>query len=599
MRLPQQVGDYELTDHLGSGGFGAVYRARIRGELGFSQEVAVKLVADAQVDDRPGVLTALADEAHFLSRIAHPHIVAVRRFTRVEHEFLGGVHVLEMELVRGLPLGRLLERVRDARLLLPAESTLSLLLEAADALRYAHELKDDEGRPAGLVHRDLKPDNLLVSDDGRLKVLDFGIAWAEDRMATNTETGVAKGTLLYMSPEQARGKRVDARSDLFSLGAIAFELLTGEMYVPLPPSGERDVPQLIWAMSKTRWEDRSDRLRQALRAPRPAGHGLDADAAELLVDVLGGLLPEDPDARFPHASRLLQRLERLATGWNLPLGRRYLRTACTVTGGGEPELRSGDDVELETATDEQAFDAWTQTLVAGDASPFPPTGVPSPARDVGPTLAGPRPPTRRSRTPWVVAVALGAALLFALWPRPEPASEVPAGGADEPVVEATNEPPADATIEAPASTEPTPEARVVASSSDAAGAPSPAEVGSESSPSSGPDPAARAPETWPTLRPGSPPTLFPGTPLRLVVTVEGGTVACRPELYISPRGASRYGRHLLEPDGDGRWTGRVQVPYGEEFQGGAEYFFTCCLDGRCEASAGSRAHPLVAEAADL
>jgi len=593
--LPQQVGDYELIDRLGAGGFGTVYRARIRGELGFSQEVAVKLVADEQVEDRPGVLTALADEAHFLSRIAHPHIVSVRRFSRVQHEFLGGVHVLEMELVRGMPLGSLLRRVRRAGLLLPVESTLSLLVEGADALRYAHGLRDGEGRPAGLVHRDLKPDNLLVSDDGRLKVLDFGIAWAADRMATNTETGVAKGTLLYMSPEQARGRKVDGRSDLFSLGAIAFELLTGEMYVPLPEGG-RDVPQLIWAMSRTDWADRRERAAAALRAPKPAGHGLIAEPAEQLLAILDGLLPVDPDDRFPDAQRLLTKVERLATRWNLPLGRRYLRTACTVPTGAAPELASGDDVELETDSQQHDLDVWTRTLVASDAGPFPPTGVPARPLPLDATRPAPPSPRRSPIAAWIAAavlfVALGAWLL-----RPDPPPE----GADAtPVAEADASPAIpepSPSEEAPTDEvpEPSPSADARAAESDPAIAAAVETIEAEPpEPTPPPEPA----EVWPTLAADPAPTLFPGTPTTLSVRVRGGTVRCTPELYLSPKGARRYRRHALKQDGD-QWAARVDVPYGEEFQEGAEYFFQCCRDGSCRAAAGSRDAPLVAAAADL
>jgi len=278
VRLPQRVGDYTLLEQLGAGSFGTVYRAQIEGDLGFSQQVAVKLVDASHARHSPRLITSLADEAQFLARVTHPNIVAVRRFVRVDHPFLGEAHLMEMELVRGATVTQLFRQISEGAARIPVDAVLSMLLEAVDALVYAHGLKAPDGRATGLVHRDLKPDNLIISVDGRLKMLDFGIAWAEDRMATTTATGVAKGTPLYMSPEQARGQPADPRTDLYSLGIIAFEAIAGERYIAIP-GGRVELPVVVMAVATQRWEDRQPVLQRALCAPAPLGRGMDARQA--------------------------------------------------------------------------------------------------------------------------------------------------------------------------------------------------------------------------------------------------------------------------------------------------------------------------------
>ncbi|MCO4769519.1 MAG: serine/threonine protein kinase, partial [Deltaproteobacteria bacterium] len=327
MRLPQTVGDYTLLQQLGSGSFGTVYRARIEGDLGFSQEVAVKLVDSRLSADRPDVIVALADEAQFLARLNHPHIVAVRRFQRVEHAFLGEVHLMEMELVRGVPLSRLLASVALENTRLPVDAVLSMVLEAVDALVYAHDLTDPHGKPMGLVHRDLKPDNLLVGSDGRLKVLDFGIAWAEERSAQTTGTGMAKGTPMYMAPEQARGEDADPRGDLYALGTIAFECLTGERYVALPKAARVDLPMIIMSVATTTFESRVGVLEQALAEPEPRGRGLSPELARPWVELLGRMLAREKADRPSDAAAVARALDDLGAAWKPHLGRRYLQAA--------------------------------------------------------------------------------------------------------------------------------------------------------------------------------------------------------------------------------------------------------------------------------
>ena len=205
MRLPQTVGVYRLVERLGSGSFGTVYRAEVVGALGFSQDVAVKVLDPARAIERPDMVASLADEAALLSRLQHPNIVQVRGLEKIEHDFLGTTYAMVMELVRGIPLRRLIDAAVERGHVIPAQASLLLLSEAAEALQYAHAMRGADGRPMNFVHRDMKPGNVLVTKDGRTKILDFGIAFAAERKVTSTAAGMTKGTVLYMSPEQVRG----------------------------------------------------------------------------------------------------------------------------------------------------------------------------------------------------------------------------------------------------------------------------------------------------------------------------------------------------------------------------------------------------------
>ena len=209
LTVGSQLGPYEILAPLGAGGMGEVYRAR---DPKLRRDVALKILQDGDADRR----RRFTAEAHALAALNHPNVVTIYS---VEDE--GEIPFLVMELVQGRPLTRL---VRDGGL--PIGELLTLALPIAEALVATHA--------RGIVHRDLKPANVMLTDDGRVKVLDFGLAKAVAlgdpgaiETAEATRFGTAVGTLVYMSPEQARGEPIDARTDLFSLGVVLYELATG------------------------------------------------------------------------------------------------------------------------------------------------------------------------------------------------------------------------------------------------------------------------------------------------------------------------------------------------------------------------------------
>lgn len=212
-------GRYQLLEPLASGGMAEVWRARAAGPAGVEKELALKLVRGEHAASSD-FARMLVEEARLAARLTHANVVQV--FELVEE---GGRHAIAMELVRGHDLGRVLTRARQEGLRLGLPRALHLCVEVARALDYAHRLAE-AGRPLGVVHRDVSPQNVLVSFEGEVKLADFGIARAMSQ-AGLTDPGQVKGKVAYMAPEQARGAAVDARADVFALGVLAWELCAG------------------------------------------------------------------------------------------------------------------------------------------------------------------------------------------------------------------------------------------------------------------------------------------------------------------------------------------------------------------------------------
>ncbi len=213
------LGKYRLLEPIASGGMAEVYRAEVAGPEGFVKEVALKVVRGDHAEGSDFVRMFI-QEARLASRLTHANIVHVFGFDRVE-----GRYCIAMEFVHGRTLRAVVERCRERGVRLGMTRAVFVAAEVAKALAYAHR-PPEAGGVAGLVHRDVSPHNVLVSFEGEVKLADFGIARAMNA-AGLTDPGTVKGKLAYMAPEQARGGRVDARADLFSLGVVLWELLAG------------------------------------------------------------------------------------------------------------------------------------------------------------------------------------------------------------------------------------------------------------------------------------------------------------------------------------------------------------------------------------
>ncbi len=218
----QRLGKYDLLALLAVGGTAEIYLARIGGEAGFEKYVVAKCLLD-HLADQAEYVNMFLDEARIGAQLDHSNIVQTLELG--EHN---GRYYMVMEYLAGMSLSTLgkkaVGRVPGG---LPIEITLHLASQACAGLHYAHERTTADGRPLNIIHRDVSPQNLVVSFEGILKLVDFGIAKAEVR-ETHTKSGTIKGKFAYMSPEQCLGHDLDRRTDIFALGTIVHELLTGE-----------------------------------------------------------------------------------------------------------------------------------------------------------------------------------------------------------------------------------------------------------------------------------------------------------------------------------------------------------------------------------
>ena len=217
--MGERLGRYEVIRHLATGGMAEIYLARTLGIGDFERYAVVKVSAGERRGNRQFVDMFL-DEARLAAGLHHGNIAQVYE---VGEEV--GEYFYAMEYVHGDTVRSLLEVCAQQQVRIPFEVALAIVVAAAAGLHYAHERTGADGRPLAIVHRDVSPSNLMVSYDGAVKVLDFGIARASER-ATETESGVVKGKYAYMAPEQCRAQALDRRADVFSLGIILYELTT-------------------------------------------------------------------------------------------------------------------------------------------------------------------------------------------------------------------------------------------------------------------------------------------------------------------------------------------------------------------------------------
>jgi len=215
---PRRLGRYQLLERIAVGGMAEVYRAVALGLSGFEKTVVIKRLLPQHHRDQE-LLTMFVDEARLLGRLRHPNIAEVYD---IDHE--GNEYFFALEYVDGVELRDLLNEVPAAPLSL--SDAVLVTLELARALGYAHGLQDVDAGPLGIVHRDISPSNVLISQEGAVKLVDFGVAkWRSQR--SETRHGVLKGKVNYMSPEQCRGEPLDNRSDVFALGVLLYEMSVG------------------------------------------------------------------------------------------------------------------------------------------------------------------------------------------------------------------------------------------------------------------------------------------------------------------------------------------------------------------------------------
>src|SRR5258708_1404729 len=240
LRAGSRLDRYELLCPIASGGMATVWLARLRGKRGFEKLFAVKTIRTELVEDAR-FQEMFLDEARIASSIQHPNVAQILDLGEQRD-----VLFIVMEWVDGDSLAKIRRLVSRRGSKMPVALALRILADACAGLHAAHELRDDAGQPLGIVHRDVSPQNILVGTSGAVKVIDFGIAKAQNRQQGETRTGVVKGKVQYMAPEQVKkGRTVDRRADVWALGVCLHELVAGRP----PNDGDDDVEVIRKLMS--------------------------------------------------------------------------------------------------------------------------------------------------------------------------------------------------------------------------------------------------------------------------------------------------------------------------------------------------------------
>jgi serine/threonine protein kinase len=273
---------YQLLAKLAAGGMAEIFLAHGTSAAGVERYCVLKRILPERARDAE-LVQMFVQEARLAAQLQHPNIASV-----YDIGMLGDSYFFTMEYVHGETVRSLIERADELRRPLPLACVLTIIAGAAAGLHHAHERHAHDGRPLGIVHRDVSPSNLMVSYEGHLKLVDFGVAKAADR-ANETKAGTVKGKIAYLSPEQCRGARVDRRSDLFSLGIVLWELLTGARLYRR--AGDFETMSAI------------------VGEPTPRPSTLRSDVPREIDDLVLRLLAKAPAARFQDAGAVVEAIE--------------------------------------------------------------------------------------------------------------------------------------------------------------------------------------------------------------------------------------------------------------------------------------------------
>jgi serine/threonine protein kinase len=359
VRRPTPFGKYYLLDRINVGGMAEVFRAKATGVEGFEKLVAIKRILPNIAEDDE-FITMFIDEAKIAVQLTHANIAQIFDLGKIEDSYF-----IALEFVPGKDLRTMFERCRKRGEVLPVPMSCYVISRVCEGLDYAHRKKDIHGRDLHIVHRDVSPQNILVSYEGEVKLIDFGIAKAANK-ASKTQAGILKGKFGYMSPEQVRGLPIDRRSDIFSVGIVLYELLTGErLFV-----GESDFSTL-------------EKVRNVEIMP-PSTYN--TRIPEELESIVLKALSREPEERFQTAAEMQEELTRFLVVSGNMFSRKdlahYMKQAFS------------DDIAREQA----ALDQFRQAPAAPSAVAIaaqmvrPPPPPPAAARPVTPVPPRPVPP---------------------------------------------------------------------------------------------------------------------------------------------------------------------------------------------------------------
>jgi serine/threonine protein kinase len=383
----QTLGKYHLIAELGHGGMADVFLAVAQGPAGFSKLQVVKQLRPSLAEN-PEIVTMFLDEARLAARLNHPNVVQTYE---VEQE--GDHCFIAMEYLEGQPLDRILRRSKKKGGL-PLPLHLRILSDTLAGLHHAHELCDYDGTPLRVVHRDVSPQNIFVTYEGQIKVVDFGIAKAANGSA-ETRTGVLKGKISYMSPEQAVGGDLDRRSDLFAVGVLLFEAISGDKF----------------------WKNTTDIqiLHRLSNGLLPSIADLPPDTPETLRQLCARAIALEPEERFATAEEFHNAIEGYLKTIGLPSGRDVGGHIIKLFEDRRYQARAIVDEQLRILRNQEPPpgvrpNLFNQTLTLTAARPGEQTSSVNTSTPVASETEVP--PARRPLWP-LALVALGAAVLGA------------------------------------------------------------------------------------------------------------------------------------------------------------------------------------------
>ncbi len=279
---PVRLGEYLLLNRIARGGMAELYKAKILGEQGFEKLVAVKKILSHLTGEKD-LIASFIDEAKLAAFLQHENIVQIYDFGSI-----GGDYVIVMEYLPGKNLQTILAKSKENDSPLSLENILYVTSRICDGLDYSHKLKDFQGKPLNIIHRDISPPNILITYEGQVKIVDFGIAKASSHSRA-TQANVLKGKVAFMSPEQADGKNIDQRSDIFSTGILLYEMVTHKrMY-----EGEH-----MLVLSKAR------------KGEFEPPENLVKDLPPLLSEIMHKALAKEPANRYQSCGEMLSDLEQ-------------------------------------------------------------------------------------------------------------------------------------------------------------------------------------------------------------------------------------------------------------------------------------------------
>lgn len=375
----QNFGKYLLLDRIAAGGMAEIFRAKYVAAAGVTKSVVIKRILPHYAGN-PAFVSMFTNEAKIAMSLAHGNIAQVFDFGEIDGEYF-----LAMEFVNGQSLSRIARGARELGFWVPLPIAAHIVSEVCAGLHYAHTLKDDAGRPLGIVHRDVSPQNVIVSYEGQVKLVDFGIAKIRSAGKGETEHGAMKGKYVYFSPEQARAKPLDGRSDIFATGIVLYELITGKRpfegkmievlskitkgeFVPpslVNPEVPRELETIVLRALALKADDRYQSAVEMQDALRHYQHEADPNFSTASVAHLARFVCRDELEREGVKVEVPREFEEKMLRWRAPprSSRESVPTSAATSSGRREKTNPGDRVDTEAGVPDEAARR-TRRLVA-------------------------------------------------------------------------------------------------------------------------------------------------------------------------------------------------------------------------------------------